>query len=397
MDKSLSILLGAGFSAPMGYPIGDDLNQLLLKSNHANIGFNTDGSLFEFTAGSKSNDLYRYKSNYEIEFEFCFELMNYFNQTKGHFDYEEFYDYILDEVKEDIGVAKIAEPFLRGTTDLPTLIHGLKAIYTQVVSFYLKDRDGNKYYDNLPYDMGPYYSGYSGVMKCISDFSENFIVNIHTLNHDLFFERFKNTEFLKGELSDGFEELGSPYYGRIFLNSREYMVRLSRYIGIYESKFSLYKLHGSLNYEPYYRTKNGYSTPEIYLKTGYGVRHTEHYKEKTNEEGKLEYENSWINYHSDFLTGTTSKIVRYTEPLLFKRLFELFKTNLINAEKLIIIGYGAKDQEINDIILNYFDFNNKKVFIIDPYAGDVVKEFGIKLNAKVIGKQLEDIEINDLD
>ena len=41
--------------------------------------------------------------------------------------------------------------------------------------------------------------------------------------------------------------------------------------------------------------------------------------------------------------------------------------------------------------------NNKKVFIIDPYVGDAVKEFGVKLNAKIIEKQLENIEINDLE
>jgi len=395
MGKNISILLGAGFSAPMGYPIGNELNDLLLKSNEANFGFHTSGSLVVNTDGSKPD--FGYKTSYDIEFEFCFELMKYFKQAKGYFDYEKFYDYILDEVKGDKGVNKIAEPFLNDITDLSSLIYGLKNVYTQVVSFYLKDRDGNKYYDNLPYAIGQYFPGYSGVMKCISDFAENFTVNIHTLNHDLFFEGFNNTDFLKGELSDGFEELGSPYYGKVDVNSRKYMVRLSRYTGNYESKFRLYKLHGSLNYEPYYRTEKGILIPETYIKSGYAVGHTEHYKEKVNEEGNLEYENSWINYHSDFLTGTTSKIERYTEPLLFKKLFELFKTNLKNAEKLIIIGYGAKDQEINNIIIDHFDFNNKKTFIIDPYAGDVVKEFGVKLNAKIIKKQLENIEIKDLE
>jgi hypothetical protein len=395
MDKNISILLGAGFSAPMGYPIGNKLNDLLLKSNEENFGFHTSGSLVVNIDGSKPD--FGYKISYDIEFEFCFELMNYFKQTKGYFDYEKFYDYILDEVKEDKGVNKVAEPFLNDITDLSSLIYGLKNVYTQVVSFYLKDRDGNKYYDNLPYAMGHYYPGYSGIMKCISDFAENFIVNIHTLNHDLFFERFNNTDFLKGELSDGFEELGSPYYGNIDVNSRKYMVRLSRYTGNYEGKFKLYKLHGSLNYEPYYRTEKGVLIPETYIKSGYAVGHTEHYKEKVNEEGKLEYENSWINYHSDFLTGTTSKIERYTEPLLFKKLFELFKTNLKSAEKLIIIGYGAKDKEINNIIIDHFDYNSKKAFIIDPYAGDQVKEFGVKLKATIIEKQLENIEIKDLE
>jgi len=395
MDENISILLGAGFSAPMGYPIGNELNELLLKSNEANFRFHTSGSLVVNTDGSKP--VFGYKTSYDIEFEFCFELMKYFKQVKGNFDYEEFYDYIFDEVKEDEGAKKVAESFLSKTTTLSSLIYGLKNVYTQVVSFYLKDRDGNKYYDNLPYAMGYYFPGYSGVMTCISDFAEKYIVNIHTLNHDLFFERFNSTDFLQGELSDGFEELGSPYYGKIDIQNRKYMVRLSRYTGNYTTKFRLYKLHGSLTYEPYYRTEKGMLIPETYIKAGYAVGHTEHYKEKLSENGKLEYENSWINYHSDFLTGTTSKIERYTEPLLFKKLIELFKTNLKNAEKLIIIGYGAKDTEINNIIINHFDFINKKTYIIDPYAGDLVKEFAIKLKAKIIKKQLDNIEIKDLE
>lgn len=389
MDKNISILLGAGFSAPMGYPTGNELNNLLLNSINENFGFHTTGSLAVNTDGSKPD--FGYKNKYDIEFEFCFNLMHYFNKSKGHFDYEEFYDYILYEVIHDKKVKLVAKPFLSKTTTLSSLIYGLKNVYTQVVSHYLKDRDGNKYYDNLPYACGDFFIGYSGIMKIISKFSLTQVVNIHTLNHDLFFERFNNTDFLNGELCDGFEELGSHYYGKIDVNSRRYMVRLSRYTGKYNTKFRLFKLHGSLNYELYYRSENGIFIPERYIKTGYAIGHTDHFKEKKNKDGELEYERSWINYHSDFLTGTTSKILRYKEPLLFKKLFKLFKENLKTSDKLVIIGYGTKDVEINKLILNNFDYLNYKTFIIDPYAGDTVKEFGANINAKIINKQLEEI------
>ena len=64
---------------------------------------------------------------------------------------------------------------------------------------------------------------------------------------------------------------------------------------------------------------------------------------------------------------------------------------------MIIIGYGAKDKEINNIIFDNFDYSNKKTIIIDPYAGKNVKEFGSKLNANIVLKQLEDILISDID
>ena len=35
--------------------------------------------------------------------------------------------------------------------------------------------------------------------------------------------------------------------------------------------------------------------------------HSNQFKEVIRATGEIEYQNSWINYHSDFLTGTTSK------------------------------------------------------------------------------------------
>jgi hypothetical protein len=394
MSKNISFLLGAGFSAPKGYPIGNGLNELLLKSNEDNFAFSSSGSLAVSTDGSKPN--FGYKSHFQINYEFCFDLMHNYKELKGNFDYEEFYDYITEEVKSDENVNKVAQPYINDTNSQDSLIGGLKNVYTQVVSFYLKDSEGKKHYDNLPYSIGYHFEGYSGIMKCISDFGETHIINIHTLNHDLFFERFNQTDFLKGDLCDGFEELGSPYYGNIEVKGRNYMARLSHYTGNYDGNFRLYKLHGSLNYSPYFGTnENGILSAETYIKTGYGIGKTKHYKEKVNKDGELEYENSWINYHADFLTGTTSKIQRYKEPLLFKKLFSLFKENLKTSEKLIIIGYGAKDAEVNNIILDYFDYKEKRVYIIDPYAGDTVLTFGKKINAKIIKKKLEDIKDDD--
>ena len=106
---------------------------------------------------------------------------------------------------------------------------------------------------------------------------------------------------------------------------------------------------------------------------------------------KFGYDISPFEYHADFLTGTTSKIQRYNEPLLFRKLFKKFKKNLQNAEKLIVIGYGCKDKGINEMIKEYFDYTNKPVYIIDKYAGDTVLEFGDNINAKIYK-----IDVNDI-
>lgn len=94
------------------------------------------------------------------------------------------------------------------------------------------------------------------------------------------------------------------------------------------------------------------------------------------------------------MTGTTSKVQRYNEPLLFRKLFKRFKKNLRQAEKLIIIGYGCKDEGINEIIKEYFDYRNKPSFIVDKYAGDMVVEFGKDINATLHKIDIESMNAN---
>ena len=81
---------------------------------------------------------------------------------------------------------------------------------------------------------------------------------------------------------------------------------------------------------------------------------------------------------------------------LYKKLFEFFRSNLKEANKLIIIGYGGKDTEVNKMILENFDFKSKPVIIIDPYPALNIKALQKQLDAKLVIKQLEDISIADI-
>ena len=392
--RTISFLLGAGFSAPIGYPIGNELNQLLLKSRNENIAFSSEGSLVVAIDGSKP-DL-GYKSSHQIDFEFACEVMDYYSSVKKEFDYEEFYDYAVSSAFHDPDIKKISEPFLDGDNSVHSLISSLKKVLNQLVSYFLKDGEGSRYYDDQPYLLDKEIQGYTGILNYISDLMNDSTIHIHTLNHDLFFERFNNSEFFRGRLCDGFEELGSPFFGKLKVNNRQYKVRLERYTGSYSSNFRLYKLHGSRDYEIFHKIEGGLIIPDVYIKTRYGIGHTDHYKEVINKQGYLEYQNSWINYHGDFLTGTSSKVLRYNEPLLFSRLFEYFQSNLEQSDALIIVGYGAKDIEVNRMIFQHFNFPYNKVFIIDPFPSKRLIDFGLKLKAKFITKQIGDIIISDL-
>ena len=130
--------------------------------------------------------------------------------------------------------------------------------------------------------------------------------------------------------------------------------------------------------------------PENYVKIKWGIGSGIIMKSRKSRIG---YELSTFEYHADFLTGTTSKIKRYNEPLLFRKLFKKFRKNLRDAEMLIIIGYGCKDEGINEMIKENFDYRHKPSFIIDAYAKDEsqVDQFKKELQAKLLRVQINDI------
>jgi hypothetical protein len=60
------------------------------------------------------------------------------------------------------------------------------------------------------------------------------------------------------------------------------------------------------------------------------------------------------------------------------------------------IGYGGKDQEINKMILEHFDFENKPIYIIDPFPSAEIKFLMGKLGASMIEKSLQEVEMEDI-
>ncbi|MCR9065658.1 MAG: hypothetical protein NXI00_16930 [Cytophagales bacterium] len=389
MAESISLLLGAGFSVPKGYPTAVQLNKNLLDCDDSKFGFSNDGKLVISKGGSKPD--FGYTTSYDNQYKFCRDLIKYYFNEFGGFDYEKFYDFFS---KDAISDPKVKELFKRNDygyeRDLNQLLGRLKDIYSQLVSYYLVDSESNSWYDNQGYLSAINYQGYTGFLNSLHQWSESLIIHVHSLNHDLFFDSLKNTEWLEGKMSDGFEDLGSPYYGELNCDGRKYKCRLERYTGKYDKKVRLYKLHGSKDYGIFYESKGHIAEYDNYIKTRWKIGHSRLYKEIENENGERIYTDSFINYHSDFLTGTTSKIIRYSEPF-YNRLFNLFRENLKAAKALVIIGYGGRDTEINKIIKDNFDYQSKPSFIIDPYPGAELKSLKEQIGAELLQVQLEDV------
>ena len=390
---SVAILLGAGFSAPRGYPVGKIMNERLLHFDDTKISFSPCGKLVTSLDGQKPElQTYGYRNIHEKYFVFCKRLIKGYTEAHNNeFDYELFYDFIKsNEVREE-RYQQLCDDLLDGSENYDNYLFGIIHIYNQMILHLLEDRDGKCYYDDEPSRING-VDDYNRFLSYLSQLSKEYIIDVHTLNHDLLFESFENTSSINGYMSDGFDEYGSEYYGKLVHDNRNYLCRLARYTGRYNTPIRLYKLHGSIDYVPFYRrNKNGIMVPDKYVKTRWGIWPSEIIKSKKS---KLGYDESPFPYHIDFLTGSTSKIIRYNEPLLFKKLFKKFKNNLLKTSRLIIIGYGCKDAEVNDMIKTYFDYNNKPSFIIDPYASKDVKDFAHDINAKVIKESIEQLDKN---
>lgn len=390
--KSISFLLGAGFSAPMGYPIGNDMNKGLLNFDDSSLDFAPCGTLANSTDGTKPMfQMNGVLNNHQKFFIFCKRLIKEYTKAhKDKFDYEQFYDFIKTEEAKQERYQRLCDDLLDDCESYEHYLSNVSHIYNQMAAHLLKDKTGKSWYDDEPFKMN-FYDGYNGFLTYLSELSHEFIVNVHTLNHDLLFESFNKTGFINGSISDGFDEYGSEYYGKLTIKNRTYHCRLERYKGRYNTPIRLYKLHGSLDYVPFYRRNEcGWMIPENYVKIKWGIGSGIIMKSRKSRMG---YELYTSEYHADFLTGTSSKIKRYNEPLLFKKLFKKFRNNLRDAEMLIIIGYGCKDEGINEMIKENFDYRHKSSFIIDAYAkdGSQVDLFKKELQAKLLRVQINDI------
>lgn len=364
--KSVAFLLGAGFSIPMGYPTGSAVNKGILNFDEQPVAFSPDGVLVSNNSGVKP--VFGYTNSHEREFCLCKELIAAYSKKVDDFDYEQFMD-VLRSRNLCSEYASIFDKYIDDSNTPYGLAGNLPDIYSQMVAHLLKDADNMSWYEGMPMHVGPYHNepraSYNSFLNFISKLIEDHLVNIHTLNHDLFLESFNRSEYINGDMSDGFDDFGSRYYGRLRIEGRDsYRCRLERYTGRYYGKpIRFYKLHGSLNYVMMHRESRYGLVDDCEVKFRYGMGLMDLERECSRKNG---YDNDFISYHADFLTGTTTKLAYYKRSGFYKKLFRKFKNNLIRARMLIVIGYGGKDEGINEYLLNYFDYNHKPCFIIDP-------------------------------
>jgi hypothetical protein len=309
---------------------------------------------------------------------YCEKILK--NNTESY-NYEEFYDYISEFIrfaKHKDEIARFCDSFRTSyvkdsvyDNNDHNWIWRFSKIFNQLISGLLTVP---RFYEDISHSNYPYYDALVGLIR---ESMKTKIVDVHTLNHDLFFDMLgsKHVELWQ-YFSDGFTEYGSRYFGEVCIDHRtqlgtvhkSYKVRLRYYNNDYEKNLRLFKLHGSIdNYvlmQPdspggnYYSGKNS-----IRVKKDFAV--SEFLIEDLDEKlKKYVYERPFTENYPDFLTGTTEKIRLYHDPF-YDNLFNYFKNNLLSSTHLFVIGYGFRDRGINEYLENHYLVFNKPMIVID--------------------------------
>lgn len=357
----LSFILGAGFSFPEGYPTRKEINERMREISHEEIMIHTDGTAL-FLNGNKDENA---DTNLRQKF-FLEKFINYYTSRIipkiEDFDYEYFFDYYQGLIKGRYKCSvfeKFTENFRKQyatDTDNLNLLSDFHNTFNQLVESLLSKGKPSNVLLQKPYQR------YPGFLNYIDDIKDSFSkIHFHTLNHDLLLEELANSEAI-GTFSDGYELFNSPFYSKCYEDNS--VVQLERFTDKFDTKFCIYKLHGSIDHYIYDVDAENKAS----VKIPYGIDFVKITKKYLNKNGEMISELCFWNYYSDFLSGTTDKILSYWKDYYYKTIFNHFICNLKNSDYLISIGYGLKDSKINEFIIEHFlKDKNKKMLIITPH------------------------------
>lgn len=387
--KNISFLIGSGFSVPAGLPTTTQMNERLREIGSDEICIHTSGDAW-FLRGESDPNAHWMRLQ---ERRFVQEFLQFYNSSvlssvEG-FDYEVFYDYYTRFLYGRESSDEL-DKFLRGflkrhapRTDGRDLVFQFNLTFNQLVS----DLVGKRF--QRVHLSVPYQTSCSAFLHLVEMLAKTHIVHLHSLNHDLYIEHLASSDSIQGKLDDGFEELGSPYYGDTRDPDEYYMVRLPRFTNKFEQPFRLYKLHGSIDH---YWFQDNNQLQMIKLKRRVGK--TDVFKEVEGDAG-LQYISYPLNYHPDFLCGTTAKTERYARGAYYPTVLGHFERNLRASQNLIIIGYGFRDQRINQYIKDVFlTEHDRQMFIVDvrePETELLDRENVYYLEGGVVGMDIESI------
>lgn len=374
MEKHLTVILGAGFSANAGMPTASDIatrfnrdlkEKLLLASS----------SEWYWTDNKDETFIHNGKLNYDyLAYSYVFdELVKKYVLDKGSFIfYEDFYQYIIDNFENSNWVENLFETAKKSLlTDKPYFLEEKNKEYYKSHLFAFDHKQFSKVSAILNYLISDILSVipkqneeliriYKEFINYITSFEE---VDVFTLNHDILLEHLLDINGVK--YSKGFSTENSP----IKYNDKP----VPYFNNEFKEKIRIHKLHGSLDFYQFrYFNNNEMSsgpTEKVYyfMTTDYYVKH---YSQLINPETNELLQDYNFDIVPKFITGTR-KTYTIKNDFLYEELFENFESTIAISDNLFVSGYSFSDDHLNEKIkqkeFNFINHNRSKDY---PFRGN---------------------------
>ena len=258
-QMNISFLLGAGFSVPDNYPTRWGINKRLRQISHEEIVIYSDGTAIFHNGRKDPNEWQNMDEKIFVE-----RFIKYYTDniipSIDNFDYESFFDFYQGFIKGKHKCYKFnafTDKFRADTrtdTNNANLLSQFHNTFNQLLATQLTRWP-------KPIHLGKPYSKYPAFLNYIDSISDTFDkFYFHTLNHDLLLEEISHSDAFSEGFSDGFEELGSPFYSK---DNENKTVRLKRFTNKFDTKFSLFKLHGSIDHYIYNFQNKEYDSVKV--------------------------------------------------------------------------------------------------------------------------------------
>lgn len=383
-DKHIAFLLGSGFSVPAGLPTARDISNatktMIDSSTYSSFHDGNTGILQCFVLNQALEGCDKERFNYEQFFD-CLEEEKsktldaeklFLFVEKGMYEY--YWICNIDDDKNSIKhrkqITEIYEALKKeccnGLSDYSKIVEGVEQTYQIFIANSILGNTVNGKLDH-------YLAAYNGFMSILSHYvNQGYIIDVYTLNHDLYLESFLVLTDLNGNVCNGFGGETKVICGKKF---KEFS------LNYFNNSIRIYKLHGSIDVHELSfadRAEKHY----IQIVDGY-----------SDENAFIMESTQFASILPLFLTGKTSKEKRYKQEPFHTMLGE-FKNNIGKAEKLIVIGYSGNDDGINEIIFdNYSNWNDAYVVIPNAKEHCFVKD----RHARPVDKKTEFLTAKDLD
>jgi hypothetical protein len=345
---NLVILLGAGFSMPMGYPSGWDIAQKFDRDLREQfLEFSSEE--WAFRDGRSQADIENGQGYNALGYSYVFnEIVRAYKQDRDIqqiSNYEDFYQYAIDLSKKNEAISAIyAQARVNLLTDFGDEISAeylfmfenpQYKLIQNILDYLISDLLFRALSDS---EIKAKYHSFISVLKKYRN------IDITSLNHDLLLEEILSIGAIP--CTRGFSTRNSC----IAFDNKSLPV----FTNTFNKKCKLFKLHGSIDTYSFGHLKNISGMLYPTGKTSHFLTNDfdeKHHAKRINPNTKEVVQEFNANILPMYITGQgKDKIIKQSS--LYNPLYNQIQRSFRKCQKLLVIGYSYGDAHVNELLRN---------------------------------------------